>query len=133
MSTLIKSKVKNEGCIWVHEFRLEYGRLESIDIKVISAVFEEAFSRIWYGDAESDLFNRLIIGAGLAWRDIAMLRAYAKYMRQIQFNFSGDYIAETLSNHANIFAFCWLSFFYRRFDPSLKVELEARLEAATVD
>lgn len=121
-----KVKSQFDGCVWVHEFRLEYGRLESVDIKVISAVFEEAFSRIWYGDAESDLFNRLIIGSGLAWRDIAMLRAFAKYMRQIQFNFSNDYIAETLSNHTAIVRLL-VRLFYQRFDPAVNLSGDDRL------
>ena len=121
-----KVKSQSDDCVWVHEFRLEYGHLESVDINVISAVFEEAFSRIWYGDAESDLFNRLIIGSGLAWRDIAMLRAYAKYMRQIQFNFSNDYIAETLSNHTGL-ARLLVRLFYQRFDPATDIAIDERL------
>ena len=121
-----KIKSQSDGCIWVHEFRLQYSRLEAVDIQVISAFFEEAFSRIWYGDAESDLFNRLIIGSGLAWRDIAMLRALAKYMRQIQFNFSNDYIAETLSNHSAIVRLL-VRLFYQRFDPSIDINNDERL------
>ncbi|MEE8059641.1 MAG: NAD-glutamate dehydrogenase domain-containing protein, partial [Pseudomonadales bacterium] len=88
--------------IWIHEFRLTFGLGTSIDFDKVGNFFQEAFLRIWKGDAESDCFNKLILGARLGWRHIAMLRAYARYMKQIQFNFSGEYIAETLSNHLNI-------------------------------
>ena len=37
--------------------------------------FEEAFAQLWRGQAENDGFNRLILGAGLSWRQVAMLRA----------------------------------------------------------
>ena len=44
--------------------------------------FEEAFGAIWRGDAESDRFNSLVLRGGLTWRQAALLRAYARYLRQ---------------------------------------------------
>ena len=41
------------------------------------AEFEDAFRRIWNGEAESDSFNRLLLGSRLSWREIALLRAAA--------------------------------------------------------
>ncbi|ARN76169.1 NAD-glutamate dehydrogenase [Oceanicoccus sagamiensis] len=92
-------KRKDGKSIWVHEFRLTYGLDTHIDLQNVTEAFQQAFLRIWSGDAESDAFNKLILGTRLDWRAIAMLRAYSRYMKQIQFNFSGDYIAETLCNH----------------------------------
>ncbi len=88
--------------IWVHEFNLTHGLSSQIDFELAGEVFKQAFTRIWNKDAESDSFNRLILGASLGWREIAMLRAYSRYMKQIQFNFSGEYIANTLCNHLPI-------------------------------
>jgi glutamate dehydrogenase len=88
--------------ICISEFSLTYGINISIDFSKVEDIFQECFLRIWKGDAESDSFNKLIIGAHLGWRPIAMLRAYARYMKQIKFNFSGEYIAETLSHHLEI-------------------------------
>ncbi len=101
---------------WVHEFSLEFSLATTININKVSVVFQEAFSRVWFGDAESDAFNRLILGAELDWREIAMLRAYSRYMKQIQFGFSGNYIAETLANHTEITC-AIVNIFNRRFDP----------------
>ena len=92
-------KRKDGQSIWVHEFRLTYGLDTHIDLHNVTDTFQQAFLRIWSCDAESDAFNKLILGTRLDWRAIAMLRAYSRYMKQIQFNFSGDYIAETLCNH----------------------------------
>lgn len=120
-------KRKDGRNIWVHEFRLTYSLPTEIDFNKVTPVFQESFLRIWRGDAESDPFNRLIIGAHLGWRDIAMLRAYARYMKQIQFNFSGKYIADTLSNHLPLTEKI-VEFFNLRFDPDCGFSDEQRAE-----
>ena len=38
-----------------------------------SPLFEEAFLAVVDGRAEDDGFNRLVLGAGLAWREVALL------------------------------------------------------------
>lgn len=38
----------------------------------------------------------------MPWRDVALLRAYARYLKQIRLGFDLSYIAATLINHANI-------------------------------
>ena len=54
--------------------------------------------------AESDGFNRLVLEAGLGWRDVAMVRALGRYLRQIRIAFGQDYLAATLARHAAIAA-----------------------------
>ena len=49
------------------------------------------------GDVEADGFNRLVLAAGLTARDVAVVRAYGKYLRQIGFAFSQQYIEATLA------------------------------------
>ena len=78
--------------------------------------FEDAFARIWFGEAESDSFNRLLLGTRLNWREIALLRAYSRYLRQIHFPYSGDYIAQTMANHLDIAATV-VELFLTRFSP----------------
>ena len=48
----------------------------------IRGPLEDAFHAVLRGEAESDGFNRLVIGAGLAWRDVTILRAVGKFLRQ---------------------------------------------------
>jgi glutamate dehydrogenase len=102
--------------IWIHEFTLIYGLADEIDIGTVKEKFQEAFLRVWRGDADNDTFNRLVLGTRLDWRDVAMLRAYARYMKQINVKFSTDFIAEALAHHLGI-AQQLAEFFTSRLDP----------------
>ena len=81
-------------------------------------VFEDAFARIFRGEVENDDFNRLVVAARLPAQEIVVLRAYAKYMRQIGFPLSQAFIESTLAAHADI-ARMLVALFKLRFDPAL--------------
>ena len=124
---------------WLHDFSLEVALqgVDSIDLTQIKSIFQEAFLKTWLGEAESDAFNRLILAAGLNWREVALLRGYARYMKQIGSTFSQDYIATTLVNHPDITRRL-VQFFDLRFNPdqtapasateSCQQQLDAALE-----
>ena len=101
---------------WIQEFSLIYALSHDIDLETVRDEFSDAFSRIWHGEAESDSFNRLLIGTRLSWREIALLRAYARYLRQVQFPYSLEYIAETMANHLHITTSI-VELFLTRFSP----------------
>src|SRR5439155_4649675 len=63
-------------------------------------------------------FNRLVVAARLPAEEIVVLRAYAKYMRQIGFPLSQSFIEATLAAHAHI-ARMLIELFKVRFDPAL--------------
>ncbi|AIA75452.1 NAD-glutamate dehydrogenase [Halomonas sp. XH26] len=100
---------------WIHDFELEHSR-EGVNLSEMRDTFSEAFKRIWAGEADNDAFNRLIIGAGLDWREVAMLRGYARYLKQIRFGMSQDYIAATLANYP-VITQALVELFRLRFDP----------------
>jgi glutamate dehydrogenase len=87
--------------IWVSDFTLSYNK-GSLDIATTKTFFEDAFLQIQRNECENDGFNKLILGAALSWRDIIILRAYAKYLRQVGFRFSQPYIEATLASNASI-------------------------------
>ncbi len=60
----------------------------SAALEEIKAPLEDAFRAVVSGEAENDGFNRLVIRAGLHWRDVTILRAVAKYLRQTAVQFS---------------------------------------------
>lgn len=101
---------------WIHDFTLYYNSSEPVELEEVKQIFQEAFYNIWSGKAENDEFNRLVIGARLSWREVAMLRAYARYNQQIRFGFSQQYIADTLSRHLYITRLL-VAFFRARFEP----------------
>lgn len=109
-------RAKSGDVYWVQEFTLIYSLSHNIVMDQVKDEFEDAFSRVWFGEAESDSFNRLLIGTRLSWREIALLRALARYLRQVQFPYSVEYIAETMANHLHITASI-VELFLTRFSP----------------
>src|SRR3546814_19823951 len=65
---------------------------------------------------ENDRFNGLVLGAGLTWREVTVLRAYAKYLRQAAFPFSQEYMEDTLARYPRIVRRL-IRLFVARFDP----------------
>ncbi|MBW0236293.1 NAD-glutamate dehydrogenase [Pseudomonas sp. D1HM] len=87
---------------WIHDFAFTAGEGLNLDIQQLNDTLQDAFVHIVRGDAENDAFNRLVLTAGLPWRDVALLRAYARYLKQIRLGFDLGYIASTLNNHTDI-------------------------------
>lgn len=87
---------------WINDFSLQYNHPSEFDLDDRKELFQQAFTRIWFGTAENDGFNKLILAAGLDWSQVMVLRAYAKYFKQIGFTFSQDYIESALNNNASI-------------------------------
>ena len=95
------------------------------DLDAARADFEDAFARIWAGEAENDGFNRLVLAAGLTWRQVAMLRGYAKYLLQTGVPFSQAYMEETLVRYPLV-ARLLVELFEARFDPKRSAADAAR-------
>ena len=110
--------------MWMHDFGMRAGESLEVDIDRVRAKFQEAFKRIWGGEAENDGFNRLVLRAGLGWREIAVLRAYCKYLRQAGTTFSQEYMESALGGNTPI-AQALVRLFHTRFDPALSGDREA--------
>ncbi|MES2783999.1 MAG: NAD-glutamate dehydrogenase [Pseudomonadota bacterium] len=102
--------------IALHDFVLEAPLTGEIDAQTLASLFEDAFARVLRGEVESDDFNRLVLLAGLAATDVVVLRAYAKYLKQIGFAQSQSTMATTLVAHPRI-ARMLAGLFRLRFDP----------------
>ena len=100
-----------------------------------AAEFQSSFVALFHGEIENDGFNRLVVVAGLTGRQVAVVRAYAKYLRQIAFAYSQASIEAMLLAWPAI-ARSLVDLFEARFDPNEEdrlarcAELEAELEAA---
>jgi len=108
--------VEGGQAVWVHDFGLAIAQDGDIEIDAVAALFEHAFGRVFAGEIESDDFNRLVLGARLAADEIVVLRAYAKYVRQIGFPLSQAFIEQTLGAHPEI-ARRLAALFRLRFEP----------------
>lgn len=94
--------LKAEHPVWMHDFQMVTQDGDEIDIPAIKRAFHEAFAKVWRGEMENDGFNRLVLKAGLTAREITILRAYCKYLRQAQIPFSQAYMEETLAGNPKI-------------------------------
>jgi glutamate dehydrogenase len=93
-----------ESDIWMHDFVLEHdlGGGRKLNLESVRDSYEDALRAIWQGKAENDSFNRLVIGARLDWRSVALIRAYARYIKQLGSLLSLDFIASVLSSNVDI-------------------------------
>ncbi|WP_027796035.1 NAD-glutamate dehydrogenase [Paraburkholderia acidipaludis] len=101
---------------WVHDFGLELADDTEFDIERVKDLFEDAFEGVWSGRIENDNFNRLVLRAYLSAREVTILRAYAKYLRQVGSTFSDAYIERALTGNPAI-ARQFVELFVLRFNP----------------
>ncbi|NNE22803.1 MAG: NAD-glutamate dehydrogenase [Rhizobiales bacterium] len=114
--TLTRFGTRATRVIHIHEVQLEAETGGAQDIKKRNKILEQGFLAVWNGMAENDRYNSLIMREGLEWRDIAILRACGKYLRQAAIAYSADYMATTLVKHSGI-AGMLCQMFHARFDP----------------
>ena len=128
------------GSVWIHAFRLRHNEAQGLDTDQVSAKFQETFALVWAGVIDNDGFNRLVLRARLDAYEILVLRAYARYLRQIGLTYSQSYVEDCLAGHPDT-ARALVGLFDARFDPrrkaraarvsALAAEIEEALEATT--
>ncbi|MDQ3160161.1 MAG: NAD-glutamate dehydrogenase, partial [Pseudomonadota bacterium] len=116
----------SEGVTFIQDFEVESLQGE-LDVDVLDEHFEDAFARAWHGDAENDGFNRLVLAAGLSWKQVAMLRSYFRYLLQVGVPFSQAYVEQTLAKHP-LLARLLVELFEARFDPATGSETPEQIE-----
>jgi len=92
--------------------------------------FADAVTAIWHGLVEIDRFNELVLRAGLTWQQVAVLRSYAKYLRQAGFPYSQSHIETVINDNAGT-ARSMVELFEALFDPS-ESPRDAQAAAAAV-
>jgi glutamate dehydrogenase len=117
---------KGEPASHLHDMALQRPDGGAIDLARLSDPIIACFMAVWYGRAESDGYNALVLNAGVTWRDIAMLRALSRFLQQAGIAWSQDYLAATLNRYPAI-AVALIEMVHARFDPA---EGDRRGEAA---
>jgi glutamate dehydrogenase len=102
--------------VWIYDFGLTYGGEGELHADRVRESFKDCFVRAWRGDVEDDGYNRLLLRAGLTWREITILRAVAKYLRQAGTTFSDVYVMAALVGHPQL-ARMFVELFRARFEP----------------
>ena len=103
--------------VWLHDVGVQVP--DGVELTTDEqAQVQEAFVAEFTNAVEVDGLNRLVLLAGLTARQVEVLRAYSRYLRQIGFPFSQQYIEATLARHAAVAAQL-VRFFTERFTPEL--------------
>ena len=110
------------------DFTMERADGLPANIDQLRTPLEDAFHAVLRGQAESDDFNRLVIGAGLEWRDIAILRAVGKFLRQAAMTFSLTYMQQALVRNPDVAALL-VALFRAKHDPDFSGERATEMEA----
>jgi glutamate dehydrogenase len=130
------------GPFWIYDFGLRrpggttpqeppaHGGLRAphTPAEAVRAEFEAALTALWLDRTEDDAFNGLVIDAGLNWRQAVLLRAYARYLRQVGVRFSQDYLQRVLRSNPAITRLL-VRLFESRFDPAMQSGAAERCEA----
>ena len=90
------------GPVWMHDFAMRTRDESAVDPGAVKEAFHEAFAKVWRGHVDNDGFNKLVLRAGLRAREVLVLRAYSKYLRQARIPFSQEYMEQTLANNPTI-------------------------------
>lgn len=102
---------------WVHEFRAAHASMD--DPAEHAERVQTAFAKTWQGEAEDDGLNRLVIGADMDWRRVALVRTVTRYLLQTKLPFSQNYVENLLAQHSDIVVLL-VELFFVRFDPAVQ-------------
>ena len=102
--------------LWIQDLGLVDATGADFDLAGAGGRFLEMFAAAWSGESESDGFNRLVLHAGMTARQVVIMRAIAKFLRQAAIAFSQEYMEDTLARNPRITADI-VALFEARFDP----------------
>ncbi len=102
--------------VWMHDTALERARGGPIDVASAEPGVEAALMAQFRGLTESDAYDALVLEAGMAWREVALMRALGRFLRQVGVPYAQDYIAGALARHPEV-ARRLAAVFLNRFDP----------------
>ncbi|MEO8759176.1 MAG: NAD-glutamate dehydrogenase [Devosia sp.] len=80
-----------------------------------ASLIESAILAVWETAAESDGLNQLTLRAGLDWTDVTILRALARYLKQVGVTWSRPYLAQVLNHHPDV-AIALVNLFHAQLD-----------------
>ncbi len=117
---------------WVDTFRAQLDDGDVLDDPDTQSRVAELFLGVWAGAIENDSLNRLVVRAGLRVRDVVLLRALVKYLRQAGVRFTEAYIADALVTSSRA-ARLLCELFHARLLPRSGTEPAARAEEEVAD
>ena len=106
-----------DGDTWVQDFGVLGPDERPLDLAAVGDRVADAIGAVRRGDTESDSLNRLVLLAGLDWRQLNVLRAYRMYRQRIGSRFTQGYQNDVLAANPGVTAKL-MRYFELRFDPA---------------
>jgi len=103
------------SAVWIRDLILSADAALVAGIGDVKRLFEEALAKVWQREMENDPFGALVLRAQLSWREVVMLRAYARYLRQVNFPYGLAAMAGTFNRYP-VIARTLVKLFHARFD-----------------
>lgn len=120
-------KHPSDSVIHLHDFILKSELVGRTPLAEFRENFEQAFLAVWDERADNDSFNGLILSASMSWREVALLRAYSAYMKQLTLGYSQEFTAATLLRYGDLTGAIF-DFFSFSFDPALAESKRTKLK-----
>jgi len=118
------------GSVFLDTFRIEGAKgISRAELLERKDLLQRALEQVFAGQVGTDAMNRLVLGAGLSWAEVDMLRGYVRYSRQFQIALSFARITELLLTHPDL-CVKLVHLFHARFDPDAKGNRESNIAAA---
>ncbi|HEX8643197.1 MAG TPA: NAD-glutamate dehydrogenase domain-containing protein [Allosphingosinicella sp.] len=115
---------------YIHDFVLEMPHSgDAGDVMKRARLVERAISAVLEGKAENDVFNQLIVSAGLQPREVVLFRAWFRYLRQIGLSYSMVTVVEALRRAPDVTK-SLIGLFDAMHDPAFEGDREAAVQDA---
>jgi glutamate dehydrogenase len=112
----------------IYTFAVQDPTGEPLDVETRGGVLGQTILAARSGAVTNDALNSLVLAAGLHWREVDVLRAYAGYAFQVGAVPSRMSLPGALQKHPDI-ARLLFDWFRARFDPALGAGVEDRIPA----
>ena len=116
---------------FIHDMTIKL-KFPNADISDTTEILETALIAVWDKKAESDGFNKLTLLAKLSWDNVAILRAFAHYLKQLKLGFSQRYLWNALCAQPEI-AKLLISMFHVFYDPKFSSNREEKAASLKAD
>lgn len=117
------------GHATIYAFAVQGAGGQPLDIEGRGVLLAETILAVRSGDVINDALNKLVLGAGLHWREVDVLRAYAAYAFQAAAVPSRLALLNALVKYPGI-ARELFDLFATRFDPAADADIETRRATA---
>jgi glutamate dehydrogenase len=108
----------------IHEFALVTAAgSPAADVVARAELVEAAIAAVLEGGAENDVFNQLMVAVALKPRDVVLLRAWFRYLRQTGLSYSMVTVVEALRRAPDVTR-CLLALFHAMHEPGLAAREE---------